>query len=181
MSAPGPRALVRRVLAALLLGWAFGAGAGLAAADTVVVLVRHAEKATDHPKDPALSEAGQARAASLAKVLADYPLASALVSEYKRTGQTAGPTLRQHNLTATILPVGKDTAEAYGQRMAELVRRKHQGEALLVVSHSDTVPAILFALAGVQVPPILEASEFNRLYVITLPAQGRPGVIAARF
>lgn len=169
------------MLAILLLGWAFGPGVALAAADTVVVLVRHAEKATDDPRDPSLSETGQARAASLAKVLADHPLASALVSEYKRTGQTADPTLRQHRITATVVPVGKDTAETYGQRLAERVRRHHRGEATLVVSHSDTVPAIVFALAGVQVPPIVEASEFNRLYVITLPAQGRPRVIAARF
>jgi len=170
-----------RSLLILLLSLAFGSGPGLMAADTVVVLVRHAEKAADDPKDPNLSATGQARAASLAKVLADYPLTSVLVSEYKRTLQTADPTLREHKLAARTVPIHRDGSEAYAQRLADLVKREHQGEVILVVSHSNTVPAFVFALTGVQVPPIVDASEFNRLYAITLPAQGRPRIIAASY
>lgn len=170
-----------RMLFVLLLGLCFGAGPCLVAADTVVVLVRHAEKATDDPKDPSLSDIGLARAASLAKALAGYPLTSAIVSEYKRTLQTADPTLREHKVAAKIIPVKADTAEIYSQRVAEWVKREHQGEAVLVVSHSNTVPACVLALTGVQVPPIEESSEFNRLYTIILPAQGPPRLISAKY
>jgi len=38
-------------------------------ADTMIIVVRHAEKATDDPKDPSLSEQGNARANALAAVL----------------------------------------------------------------------------------------------------------------
>jgi len=165
----------------LILSLVFGSASGLMAADTVVVVVRHAEKAADDPKDPNLSATGQARAASLAKVLADYPLTTVLVSEYRRTLQTAEPTLRERKLAVTTIPIHQDRAEAYAQRLASLVKRDHQGEVILVVSHSNTVPAFVLALTGVQVPPIVDASEFNRLYAITLPAQGRPRIIAASY
>lgn len=170
-----------RLFLALLLSFSFGSAPLLAAADTLVVVVRHAEKAADDPRDPSLSDLGQTRAASLAKVLTDCPLTAALVSEYKRTLQTAEPTLREHKLAARVIPVGKDTAEAYGQRLAELLKREHPGGVILVVSHSHTVPALVLALTGVKVAPIQEASEFNRLYLITLPAQGPPRLVAARF
>jgi broad specificity phosphatase PhoE len=170
-----------RMLLALLLSLPFGPGPALVASDTIVVVVRHAEKATDDPRDPNLSEAGQARAAALAKALADYPLTSAFVTEYKRTQQTADPAAREHQIAPTILPVGKDKAEAYAQRFAALVRREHLGKALLVVGHSNTVPAIVQALGGVQISPIEEATEFNRIYIITLPSEGRPRVIAAKY
>jgi phosphohistidine phosphatase SixA len=168
------------MLLALLLGLSCGAR-GLAAADTTVVVVRHAEKATDDPKDPNLSDLGRARATSLARALADYPVTTVLVSEYKRTLQTAEPTLREHKLAAKIIPINRDPAALYGQRLAALVKGDHQGEVILLVGHSNTVPALLLALTGVQVPPIDDATEFNRLYVITLPAQGQPRVISAKY
>ncbi len=153
----------------------------MAAGDTVVVVVRHAEKATDDPRDPNLSVIGQTRADSLAKTLADYPLTSAFVTEYKRTLQTAEPTLRSHKVIAKIIPTNSDTANSYGHRLAELIKREHKGEVILVVGHSHTVPAILLALTGVHVAPIVESSEFNRLYIITLPTHGTPRVIAANY
>ncbi|MCE1204029.1 MAG: histidine phosphatase family protein [Holophagaceae bacterium] len=170
-----------RILLVLILSLVSGSTAGLMGADTVVVVVRHAEKEADDPKDPNLSLTGQARATSLAKVLADCPLTRVLVSEYRRTLQTAEPTLRAHNLPVTTIPIRQDRAEAYAQRLASLIKRDHQGEVILVVSHSNTVPAFVLALTGVQVPPIVDASEFNRLYAITLPAQGRPRLIAASY
>jgi phosphohistidine phosphatase SixA len=170
-----------RMLLSLLLALAFGAGNGLAAADGLVVVVRHAEKANDDPRNPSLSDLGQARAASLAKALAGYPVTTVLVSEYRRTLLTAEPTLRDHQLTARVVPVLKDSAELYGRRIADLVHQELRGGVILLVSHSHTVPAVVFALTGVQVPPIIESSEFDRLYIISLPAQGEPRIISARY
>ena len=45
--------------------------ANTVAADTMIIVVRHAEKSTDDPKDPSLSEHGIARASELAAVLKD--------------------------------------------------------------------------------------------------------------
>ncbi len=170
-----------RLVLSLFLGLSLMSGPALVAADTVIVVVRHAEKATDDPRDPNLSETGVARAAALAKVLADYPLTSTFVTEYKRTLQTADPASREHHITPKVISSNKEKADVYSQRLADMVRREYQGGTLLVVGHSNTVPAIVQALAGVQVPPIEEATEFNRIYIITLPAEGKPRVVAAKY
>ena len=51
---------------------------------TVVVVVRHAEKATDDPRDPSLSEAGLARAEALAAKLAAGSLDAAYSTQFNK-------------------------------------------------------------------------------------------------
>ena len=43
----------------------------------------------------------------------------------------------------------------------------------LVVGHSNTVPELVALLGGDGGPPIDEAGEYDRLYVVTLTANGR--------
>ena len=67
--------IATRVLAAsLTAALVFGSGTALrpaSAPPTVVLLVRHAEKSTQPPQDPPLSEAGSARAQALVAVAPD--------------------------------------------------------------------------------------------------------------
>ncbi|NIT87109.1 MAG: hypothetical protein GWM92_07640, partial [Gemmatimonadetes bacterium] len=42
----------------------------------------------------------------------------------------------------------------------------------LVVGHSDTTPRLVTLLGGEPGPPIVEAREYDRLYVLTLGAAG---------
>ena len=58
---------------------------------TTIVVVRHAEKSTDDPKDPSLSAAGQQRAQDLRMALKDAGVSDVYVTQYKRTRQTAEP------------------------------------------------------------------------------------------
>ena len=69
-----------------------GAHIGPAAASaTTIVVVRHAEKSTDDPRDPSLSAAGQQRAQDLRIALKDAGVSDVYVTQYKRTRQTAEP------------------------------------------------------------------------------------------
>ena len=63
----------------------------LADADVLVVVVRHAEKSTNDPRDPDLDAAGQARARALAAALAGSRLDAVHATQFKRTRQTAAP------------------------------------------------------------------------------------------
>ena len=69
-----------------------------AAAQHTVFLVRHAERADTTPgaarrwpTDPDLSDAGRARAESLAAALKDAKITAIYTTEFKRTQQTAAP------------------------------------------------------------------------------------------
>src|SRR4030095_12239590 len=63
----------------------------IASAQPVVVIVRHAEKATNGGSDPDLSSTGLARADALARILKDSGITAIFTSEFKRTQETAAP------------------------------------------------------------------------------------------
>ena len=82
-----------------------------ASAQGTIYLVRHAERAdsgtmagTTMATDPDLSEAGRARAASLAVMLKDAGIKAIYTTEYKRTRQTAEPLAKAIGVTATVVP-----------------------------------------------------------------------------
>ncbi|MEP6765760.1 MAG: phosphoglycerate mutase family protein [Gemmatimonadaceae bacterium] len=118
-------------------------------APAMVILVRHAEKATVGGSDPSISEAGQVRAKALAAAIADAHVTAIITTTFKRTFETAEPFATAHGITIEKLAVNGDVAAAV---------RKHAGEVVLVVGHSNTVPAIVNALGGPKLPDICDAS-----------------------
>ncbi len=145
----------------------------------IVILVRHAEKAAQ-ADDPALSPDGAVRAIALRDALAGFSLAGIIVSDTRRTAQTAEPTAQLHQLT----PIVAKTASGLPAHVAEIVQRIHElsGQgAVLVVGHSNTVPAIVKALGGTELDNLAEC-EFDALWVLDLRgAAGMPGLIRSRY
>jgi phosphohistidine phosphatase SixA len=128
---------------------------------STVYLVRHAERAADHPSDPTLTPAGSARAALLDRMLQDVRLVSVLSTDYRRTQLTARPVADSHGL-----PV--ETYEPRGPGLESLLERLRSTPGHhLVVGHSNTTPAVVEALGGDPVSAI-EEDEYDRLYVVVL-------------
>lgn len=177
-------------LACAVLVWLVGNGAGLAviAADdfkvTTVYLVRHAEKEATPPADPPLSEAGQARAKSLARILGKAGIKTIYTSQFARTKQTAEPLAQALGLTNTVVPVSMDTtmknelAPQYLKDMAERIYAQ-AGESALIVGHSNTLPALIKALGGDVVPTIPDP-DYDNLFVVTIYGKGKAKVAQLR-
>jgi broad specificity phosphatase PhoE len=158
---------VSAVLFLLLLAPVSGA-----AADTVVYVVRHAEKVTDGP-DPALSAAGLARAATLAERLADAGLHAIHSTDYRRTRDTAEPLARRVGLAVRLYDPERPEA------LAAAIARA--GGRHLVVGHSNTVPELVERLGGDGGAPIDEANEYDRLYVVIRPDDGPVRTVLHRY
>ena len=143
----------------------FAFSLALAAAQSTIFLVRHAEKASDgDAKDPNLSEAGRARAEALAVVLKDAKITSIYATEFKRTQQTAAPTAKLTQLPVTIVPA---------KEMETLVAKLKSSEGnVLVVGHSNTIPDILHSLGSPETITIKD-EDYDNLFVFNLavPAQ----------
>lgn len=146
---------------------------------TVVVIVRHAEKATDDPRDPSLSEAGQARAEALARTLAGAGLDAAYATEFRRTQQTAAPSARAAGLALQVRPAAGSDPAAYGAALRDEVRALPAGSTVLVVGHSNTVPALVQAFAG-QAAAAMPETEYDRYTVVVL-GEGEPRVLTGRY
>ena len=121
-----------------------------------VYLVRHFEK--QKIKDnPSLTETGQKRARQLARMLKEVDLSVVYSSDYNRTRQTATPTANIKNLPVTLYDPGDLRA------LAEKVKGHRQ--AVLIVGHSNTTPAVIKLLGG-EAKPISE-KDYGELFKLT--------------
>lgn len=150
------------VLFALLLGLSIIAYYQLSRPATTVILVRHAEKA-DEPENPnpTLSSAGLERAQILLQVLSRAEIASIYATQYLRTQQTVKPLADQ---------IGLGINQIDARNTEELVRRiksEDKGRTVLVAGHSNSVPQIIAALGGEQLPQIPD-DQYDDLFVVTL-------------
>lgn len=136
------------------------AGADSTAASTVTLfLVRHAEKAATPADDPGLTEEGGRRAGRLAGMLANARIGRIVVSQYRRTRETAEPLSRRTGVPLTVLPVRMDSAspgELAPDHLDSLFAaiRSAPGGRVLIVGHSNTIPAMMRALGAEQAPAI---------------------------
>lgn len=150
-----------------------------AQADTMVVVVRHAEKATDDPRDPGLSAAGAARAQALANALRHLALDAVLVSQFRRTQLTAAPAAAEAGIQPIEMAASAATV-ADAEAIAARILRDFPGGTVLVVGHSNTVPAIVAALSGH--PPVdMADDEYDRFTLVSVGANGGRRVVVSRY
>jgi broad specificity phosphatase PhoE len=179
VSMPHPRWLrAALVVGGLVLGLGFP-DLGVAQGERTVVLVRHAEKAAEPANDPSLSDEGRERAEALLAVLADARVGAVVVSPFNRTRETAAPVLRANDLTAVEVPIGRDLA-SHIQAVADAVRARPPGETVLVVGHSNTIPAIVTALGGLQLADLCD-HQYAVLYVLSVPVTGPARLVQATY
>ena len=138
---------------------------------TTVYIVRHAEKSARRPgdPDPDISADGQKRAEALAKRLGGAGITAIIATQFKRTQETAQPLASAAGLTPEIIPAGDDF---HAEAVAAAVMR-HRGAKILVVGHSLTIGPIIAALGGPFVPNLCD-TEYSNIFVMYIPASGRP-------
>lgn len=145
-----------------------GCGPQAGDVDATYYLVRHAEKTTEK-SDPALTIAGQKRSEDLAVRLSKVPLRAIYSSDYTRTRDTAVPTAIAKNLE--IIIYNPRDLDSFAKELMALSGN------ILVVGHSNTTPQLSALLGGPEGSPIVEATEYNRLYILQRRGDGVTGQI----
>jgi len=134
---------------------------------TTIYLVRHAEKA-DASADPDLSEAGKARAKKWGEYFEDKNIGIYFSTPYKRTTNTAAiissfvSALPVPGTTRAFQMRGYDPAALSLQKLAD----DNKGKNIVVVGHSNTIPAQINTLIGEKKYADIPESEFGNLYII---------------
>ena len=142
---------------------------------TTVILVRHAEKELVGD-DPELTPTGTDRAMALAHVVGDANVSAVYSTPFARTRNTAVPLANVLGLDVTEVAVG----QSFATEMADIVRNEHAGETVVIVSHSNTTPAIIGEL-GVLPIPTIDDDEYDDLYVVTLTSTGQVSLLTLRY
>jgi len=133
-----------------------------------IYFVRHAEKSTQPPRDPDLTESGLQRAESLARLLHTRDLAAIYSTDTRRTRQTGAPLSRRTGVPITIY--SNDTTQRF---LYHLLDRE---QSALVIGHSNTVLSMLKEL-GLR-PSVTEIpdNDYDNLFiVIQRQRNGRAG------
>jgi broad specificity phosphatase PhoE len=167
---------------AVLVLAAAAPSAQTAAPTTTLIIVRHAEAMPNAGADPVLSEAGAARAAALAEALKDAGVAVVMTSQYQRTAHTGRPTAlaMKVDLVRDAIAGGPAGLDAYVQLVVQAVRSKYAGKTVLIVGHSNTVPALVKAFSGVEMPDLAHDS-YDQMFVITTSEQTPARLVRARY
>ncbi len=125
---------------------------------TRLFLVRHGEK--EAGSDPALSAAGAVRASDLELRLSDEGVTEIWSTATRRTQETARPLAEKLGLP--VQTYDASSLPTFANQLAETPGVK------LVVGHSNTTDALAALIGADPGPPIEDATEFDRLYVITI-------------
>jgi phosphohistidine phosphatase SixA len=138
-----------------------------------IILVRHAERNAGMSPDVLLNARGEERAKALARVLKDARITAVFANELRRTQQTAEPTAQEFHLQPTVIP--DKQLDALVSRLKALP----EGETVLVVGRTSTVPMLVEKLGGGAVPPMSE-EEYDRMVIVTT-GKGNPSVLTLRY
>ena len=143
------------------------------------MLVRHAEKGVLPPSDPELTEEGGRRARALARRLSDADIRHVITSPFTRTIETARPLADSLGIEPEVIPIAPDLS-AHIRAVAEAVRAEPPGEAVLVVGHANTIPAIVGLLGGPELDELSE-EDYDELFILVLGPDDRAQIVRAAF
>jgi phosphohistidine phosphatase SixA len=140
---------------------------------TLIVLVRHAERAGPSAEDPPLTVTGDERAQALARLLDDAGITQIHASDTRRTRETARPLAT--TLGLEIEQYDPRDLEGFAAHLLSLPGRH------LVVGHSNTTDELAVFLGGTSHGPIAEAWEYDRAYLLTPRPEGGMETVVLRF
>lgn len=146
----------------------------LAQETTTIYMIRHAEKASDGTTDPGLSDAGMDRTKVWGNYFADKNISTYYTTQYKRTIETASyiSGVVAGKITGTMAPgTNYDfRMKTYDPMSLSLkqVAEDNKGKNIVIVGHSNTIPAQINALIGEKKYADMQESEYGNLYIIKI-------------
>ena len=133
---------------------------------TTFILVRHAEKAKDDPRNPSLSEEGSLRAESLAQHLSPMDIQGIYSTPFKRTITTVQP-------IADLKGLEVQTYNYQDSLLLQNFMKAHSGETIVISGHSNTTPVLVNQLIGEERFEWLNENEYDKLFIVTASEIGK--------
>jgi 2,3-bisphosphoglycerate-dependent phosphoglycerate mutase len=142
---------------------------------TTFIIMRHAER-DNVGSDPSLNADGIIRADELKRILANVPVASVYSTPFNRTRETVTPLANDKGLLVTEYSTGTPYLQLVNQVMND-----HKGKVIMMAGHSNTVPEILKALTDNAFNIQITESQYDNLFIVSLPAGLTPKVFHMKY
>ncbi len=145
---------------------------------TTVVIVRPGQRPLGGVADPPLVIEGEQRAERLAHLFGATAspgrITAIYVSAARSSRQTAAPLAMRLHLQPTVIE-DNDPGAVAGRALSE-----HRGETVMIVDSGSMVPELVEALSGVRPAPVSE-SEYESIYIVSVPILGSAGVLQLHY
>jgi broad specificity phosphatase PhoE len=141
---------------------------------TVVLIIRHAEKASVPGNNQPLSPAGRERAQTLVHVAGEAGVGTIYATQFLRTQQTVQPLASHLGIPITLV----NAADVDG--LINKLWRDQQGRVVLIAGHDTTVPQIIEKLGGGRIAPIAP-DKFDNLFIVIIPWIGRVKTVHLKY
>ncbi len=141
---------------------------------TSFILMRHAEKGKNDPRDPSLNEKGKQRAEAIADLFGRTTPAALYATPYKRTQETLMPLADSLNLAILTYDLNRE-------HMIEEIIEKYQGGLIFIAGHSNTTPALVNRLMGNTEYETLSEDDYSTMFWVTLTEMGNGHVQVIRY
>jgi len=129
--------------------------------------------------DPGLTPAGERRVAELTRQLVDADVVAGVDAVYstpfRRTEETARPVAETLGLTVNSY----DPANT--EEIMERIVKEHKGKIILVVGHSNTLPALIGNMGASKKVPEIAENEYDNIYIVSIPWFGKTKTIRLRY
>ena len=142
------------ILALLLLNISFGQQS-----TATYYFIRHAEK-VDNSQNPDLSEKGLKRAELWNKIFSEISFDKIYSTDYKRTIQTASPTVTAKKIQIKLYNPTTLNIESF--------KKETLGKKVLIVGHSNTTPKFVNQMINQKIYADIEDGTFGNLYMVTV-------------
>ncbi|WP_276134525.1 SixA phosphatase family protein [Polluticoccus soli] len=142
---------------------------------TTLIVLRHAEKETTGA-DPNLNSDGLLRAEELKRLLDNLSISAIYSTPFNRTRQTVQPLATAKGLSITEYP----TTKSYTDLESEILSA-YRGKIVVVVGHSNTVPDMVKELSNNSFNVIIEDSQYDNLFVVSMPEKLKPTVTPLKY
>ncbi len=128
---------------------------------TTFYLMRHADKDTINgdKNDPPLTEEGKKRAENWAEYFSNETINAIYTTNYDRTMHTIFYLARDKDISAEIYYPG--------QLFDNEFLKKVQGQNVVIVGHSNTIPQMVNKMIGEEKYSDIDDDDYNNLYVVT--------------
>ncbi|KAB5491897.1 MULTISPECIES: SixA phosphatase family protein [Flagellimonas] len=124
--------------------------------------IRHAEKDRTDPEnpDPELNQDGLNRAIRWAEVFDPIPLDVIYSTNYERTSMTAAPTSVKKNIDVKYYDPNAVDIEEF--------KLENEGKNVLVVGHSNTIPAFVNRMIDMEKYEDMDDSDNGSLFIVRI-------------
>ena len=146
---------------------------------SLIVIIRHADRAASPADDPPLSDEGKARAQELVRVLKGIDFSMVITSQTKRARETAAPIAEALNIATEVVPLtSRGSPEVY-LNAVKAAADKNSGKSVLIVTHTQRIGSVIEAFGGPKILTMCEES-FDHLFLL-VPRQVGSKFIALRY